>query len=115
MWDELTYCVKDYTLTYLTHTQQLEFNLAIESSIKSANQLCADDPEYRTSYVINAPCLKRVSINTSLCGGQYNYLADLVQGFQATDAQMCCAHHKFRECVLDQTPRVCDEPGGHPG
>nr|XP_053655210.1 uncharacterized protein LOC128704173 [Cherax quadricarinatus] len=115
LWDELTYCVKDYTLTYLTHTQQLEFNLAIESSIKSANQLCADDPEYRTSYVINAPCLKRVSINTSLCGGQYNYLADLVQGFQATDAQMCCAHHKFRECVLDQTPRVCDEPGGHPG
>ncbi|XP_069955177.1 uncharacterized protein [Cherax quadricarinatus] len=89
LWDELTYCVKDYTLTYLTHTQQLEFNLAIESSIKSANQLCADDPEYRTSYVINAPCLKRVSINTSLCGGQYNYLADLVQGFQATDAQMC--------------------------
>ncbi|XP_069156152.1 uncharacterized protein [Procambarus clarkii] len=110
LWDDLTYCVRDYTINYLSPTQREEFNQAIESSIKSANMLCVEDPEYRTSYVENAPCLKRVSVNTSLCGGQYNYLADLVQGFQATDAQMCCAHHKFRECVLDRTPVECDDP-----
>ncbi|XP_042239446.1 protein zntD-like, partial [Homarus americanus] len=111
LWDDFVYCVKDYTVNYLSSTQRQDFNSAIESSLKSVNQLCVEDPEYRRSYLENAPCLKRVSINTTICGGYYSYLADLVQGNQATDAQMCCAHHKFRECLLDKTPMECDADG----
>lgn len=113
LWDNFVRCVEDYTLHFLSSTQRQELNAAIESSVKSVNQLCVEDPEYRRSYIENAPCLKRVSMNRTLCGGQYDYLADLVQGLQATDAQMCCAHHKFRECVLDKTPRECDRGNPH--
>ncbi|KAK7027929.1 hypothetical protein SK128_005212 [Halocaridina rubra] len=111
MWDGFVECVHDYTKTYLTLLQQHEFNRAIQSSIDSIHQLCAGEPDYRRSYIAYAPCLKRVSVEDGFCGGQYRYLADLVQGTTSTDAQLCCAHHKFRDCVLDKTPVECDREG----
>ncbi|KAK8399324.1 hypothetical protein O3P69_003443 [Scylla paramamosain] len=114
LWENFVYCVKEYAMTHLTAPQQREFYQVIDSSIKSANELCMNDPEYMRAYMGNAPCLRRVSTNSSLCGGQYRYMADVVQGLQATDAQVCCAHLKFRECVLQRTPRECDGTGGAP-
>ena len=40
------YCVKEYAMTHLTAPQQREFYQVIDSSIKSANELCMNDPEY---------------------------------------------------------------------
>nr|XP_027229069.1 uncharacterized protein LOC113820883 [Penaeus vannamei] len=109
MWDSFVLCVKNYTANYLTFQQREEFELAIASSIESIRQLCDGDPEYKRLYLAYAPCMKKVSNDNEYCGGQYRYLADLVQGSQPDDAQLCCAHLKFRECVLDTTPLKCDD------
>ncbi|XP_064114393.1 uncharacterized protein LOC135220811 [Macrobrachium nipponense] len=111
MWDGFVDCVNEYTATYLSPTQKHEFNQAIRSSIESIQQLCAGDYDYQRSYLAYAPCLKRVSTDSAFCNDQYQYLADLVQGSAATDAQLCCAHHKFRDCVLEKTPMECDKEG----
>ncbi|KAK7077915.1 hypothetical protein SK128_014774 [Halocaridina rubra] len=58
-----------------------------------------------------APCMKRVSVEGTHCGNQYRYLADLVQGGSTVDGKLCCAHRKFRECVLDTTAVECDTGG----
>ncbi|XP_050724019.1 uncharacterized protein LOC127002253 [Eriocheir sinensis] len=112
LWQDFVYCVKEYAVTHLSVPHQQEFYQVIDSSIKSADELCRNDPEYMRAYRSSAPCLRRVSTNASLCGGQYRYMADVVQGLTASDAQVCCAHLKFRECVLQRTPRECDIPGG---
>ncbi|KAF2365882.1 hypothetical protein FHG87_003351 [Trinorchestia longiramus] len=107
MWGAFVDCIRDYTTHFLTPDQLDAFGAAIEPSMQSIHELCAENQAFRTAYLEYAPCMKKVYISSNHCGDHYKYLADLVQGNAASNELMCCAHHKFRQCVLSTTPREC--------
>ncbi|XP_018015295.1 uncharacterized protein LOC108672177 [Hyalella azteca] len=107
MWSAFVDCIRDYTTHFLNPDQLEAFGAAIEPSMQSIHELCAENQVYRTAYLEYAPCMKKMYISSDHCGDHYKYLADLVQGNAANQDLMCCAHHKFRQCVLSETPREC--------
>ncbi|KAK4306120.1 hypothetical protein Pmani_022026 [Petrolisthes manimaculis] len=110
-WAEFRQCASMFIEEHLSEEERRVFQMAVGSSFQSIEQLCRDYPEYTREYLENAPCLRKMSMETRLCGQQFNYLVDLAQGLQATDVQMCCAHQKFRECMLEKTNQECNQNG----
>ncbi|KAL1456231.1 hypothetical protein WDU94_000976 [Cyamophila willieti] len=50
--------------------------------------------------------MKATLVEENRCGRHYKHLVNQVAG-EAARPTLCCSHHRFRECVLDQTRRTC--------
>ncbi|XP_075229320.1 uncharacterized protein LOC142328980 isoform X2 [Lycorma delicatula] len=104
-WTEFVNCVKQYTERCFSDIRKQEFNKAVEVPIDSVHQLCTD-PQYQKEYLKHSSCMKSTLTDDSHCGRHYRYLVSQVSG-EASRSAICCAHHRFRECVLDQTHTSC--------
>lgn len=52
----------------------------------------------------------------SHCGVQYSLLVEQVsKGDAIARASLCCSHHRFKQCVIRETQRLCDSgvPNGN--
>lgn len=104
-WGFFVDCVKRYTERCFTETKRKEFSKAVESPVDSVHQMCTV-PLYQEEYLKHASCMKAALVEENRCGRHYRHLVNQVAG-EAARPTMCCSHHRFRECVLDQTRRSC--------
>ncbi|XP_065350835.1 uncharacterized protein LOC135946515 isoform X2 [Cloeon dipterum] len=106
-WGRFVDCVKNYTERCFSPTRRLQFNQAIQRSVDSVHQMCTQTP-YQTEYLSHASCIK-MTLNND-CNVQYRLLADLVANASPMTSRedICCAHHKFRECIIRETKQRCD-------
>ncbi|XP_022196042.2 uncharacterized protein LOC111053452 isoform X1 [Nilaparvata lugens] len=104
-WTQFVDCVKRYTDRCFSDIKKQEFNKAVESPIDSVHQLCTDS-KYQKEYLKHAACMKSTLTEDSHCGRHYRYLVSRVAG-ETNRNSICCAHYRFRECVLDQTQNSC--------
>ncbi|XP_066906797.1 uncharacterized protein [Halyomorpha halys] len=105
-WTYFVECVKTYTDRCFTESRRKEFNKAVESPVSSIHKLCSS-PDYRNEYMKHASCMKMMLIEDNHCGRHYKLLVNQVSG-EAAQSSVCCSHHIFRECVVDQTRNTCD-------
>ncbi|PNF19379.1 hypothetical protein B7P43_G03630 [Cryptotermes secundus] len=111
-WSQFVDCVKRYTDRCFTETRRREFNKAVESPVDSVHQMCTVT-KYQTEYLKHATCIKSTLTREEHCGRHYQHLVDQVSG-EANRVSLCCSHLRFRECVLEETKRLCD-PGTNGG
>nr|XP_018902410.1 PREDICTED: uncharacterized protein LOC109033975 isoform X2 [Bemisia tabaci] len=105
-WSMFVDCVKRYTDKCFTDQRRQEFNRAVELPVDSVHQMCTDS-DYQQEYLKHAKCMKATLTEDSHCGRHYRHLVNQVSG-EAARPSLCCSHHRFRECVMDQTRRTCD-------
>lgn len=105
-WTFFVECVKQYTDRCFTESRRKEFNKAVESPVSSIHKLCSS-PDYRSEYMKHASCMKMMLTEDNHCGRHYRLLVNQVSG-EAAQSSICCSHHMFRECVVDQTRSSCD-------
>uniref|UniRef100_A0A8D8VNS9 Uncharacterized protein n=1 Tax=Cacopsylla melanoneura TaxID=428564 RepID=A0A8D8VNS9_9HEMI len=104
-WGFFVDCVKRFTDRCFTETKKKEFSKAVESPVDSVHQMCTM-PLYQEEYLKHAACMKATLVEENRCGRHYKHLVNQVAG-EAARPTLCCSHHRFRECVLDQTRRTC--------
>lgn len=107
-WSQFVTCVKRYIDRCFTESRRQEFNKAVENPVDSVYQMCTV-PQYQNEYLVHATCIKSTLTEDSHCGRHYRQLVEQVSG-DVERVSLCCSHHRFRECVLDQTSRQCDRP-----
>ncbi|XP_052128072.1 transcription initiation factor TFIID subunit 4-like isoform X1 [Frankliniella occidentalis] len=107
-WSQFVTCVKRYIDRCFTESRRQEFNKAVENPVDSVYQMCTV-PQYQNEYLQHATCIKSTLTEDSHCGRHYRHLVEQVSG-EVERVSLCCSHHRFRECVLDQTARQCDGP-----
>uniref|UniRef100_A0A1B6BXN5 GDNF/GAS1 domain-containing protein n=2 Tax=Clastoptera arizonana TaxID=38151 RepID=A0A1B6BXN5_9HEMI len=110
-WSQFVNCVKIYTEKCFTDERLKEFNKAVENPVIMVHDLCATS-NYQTEYLKHAKCMKATLTEDSHCGRHYRNLVAQVSAGETNKMNMCCSHHRFRECVLDQTSRTCDRDAG---
>ncbi|XP_050428884.1 uncharacterized protein LOC126838467 [Adelges cooleyi] len=106
-WTLFVDCTKRYTEHCFEESKRKVFNKAVENSIELVHQMCTS-PQYQTEYLKHASCLRATLFEDSRCGKHYRSLASYVAN-DTTKPGICCTHHRFRECVLDQTRRTCNQ------
>ncbi|KAK6621847.1 hypothetical protein RUM44_001654 [Polyplax serrata] len=107
-WSKFVDCIKSYIDRCFTETRRKEFNKAVESPVDSVYQMCTSTM-YQKEYLQHASCLKSTLTEEIHCGRYYKQLVAHVQGPREMGrSELCCSHHRFRECVLTETRRACD-------
>ncbi|XP_050534106.1 uncharacterized protein LOC126901585 isoform X2 [Daktulosphaira vitifoliae] len=106
-WTLFVDCTKKYTEHCFEESKRKAFNKAVENSIELVHQMCTS-PQYQTEYLKHATCLRATLFEDSRCGKHYRSLASYVSN-DTNEPGICCTHHRFRECVLDQTRRTCNQ------
>ncbi|XP_015368887.1 PREDICTED: uncharacterized protein LOC107165246 [Diuraphis noxia] len=106
-WTLFVDCTKRYTEHCFEENKRKVFNKAVENSIELVHQMCTS-PQYQTEYLKHASCLRTTLFEDSRCGRHYRSLAGFISN-ETSGPSICCTHHRFRECVLDQTRRTCNQ------
>ncbi|VVC41426.1 Hypothetical protein CINCED_3A025470, partial [Cinara cedri] len=106
-WTLFVDCTKKYTEHCFEESKRKIFNKAVENSIELVHQMCTS-PQYQTEYLKHASCLRTTLFDDSRCGKHYRSLASFISN-ETSGPSICCTHHRFRECVLDQTRRTCNQ------
>ncbi|KAL4142750.1 hypothetical protein QTP88_005160 [Uroleucon formosanum] len=106
-WTLFVDCTKRYTEHCFEESKRKVFNKAVENSIELVHQMCTS-PQYQTEYLKHASCLRTTLFDDSRCGKHYRSLAGFISN-ETSGPSICCTHHRFRECVLDQTRRTCNQ------
>ncbi|EEB10827.1 conserved hypothetical protein [Pediculus humanus corporis] len=107
-WSKFVDCIKSYIDRCFTESRRNQFNKAVESPVDSIYQMCTSST-YQQEYLQHASCLKSTLTEDIHCGVYYKQLVAHVQGPRDMGrSDLCCSHHRFRECVLTETRRACD-------
>lgn len=106
-WASFVDCIRRYIENCFTEQRREQFNSAVEMPIASVHQMCSVST-YQAEYLQHATCIKATVTEAEHCGGQYAALVDEVSRGEVARISLCCSHHRFRSCVINEARRRCD-------
>ncbi|XP_011502040.1 PREDICTED: uncharacterized protein LOC105365545, partial [Ceratosolen solmsi marchali] len=106
-WSDFVDCIRRYIDKCFSKVRKDQFNTAVEPPIASVHQMCSIS-SYQAEYLRYAGCIKATVIETEHCGGHYSALVTEVSQENVRKANLCCAYHNFRTCVIRKTQLRCD-------
>nr|XP_040574800.1 uncharacterized protein LOC121123737 isoform X2 [Lepeophtheirus salmonis] len=101
-WSDFIACVKKYTDNCLNNEEKTDFNRAVGDSINVVHRMCTNE-DYKKDYMTHAHCIRDRATSQEHCGRYYQNLLEKISSATSTPSEICCAHSKFKYCVLKKT------------